>query len=156
MKKIYDLFCKVEAFVCGVGFLSLVAVIFLSAILRGFHVSMSWNIDVALLLLPWVSFLGADCAFRKDQLVGIDLFVRKLPAKLKIVVELIVLLLTFTLLVFLVYYGIMLTVSDWGRQYGSLPISFSWAVLSLPAASLSMAITAVLKITRGFKQLKSL
>ena len=146
MKKIYSLFCKTEEIICGIFFVALVSSILVSAILRSVSMSMSWNIDVALLLLAWTSFLGADIAFRSGQLVGIDLFTRKLPKGAKIIIELIVLFLIVVLLIFFIWFGMKLVITDWMRQMGALPISFSWIVLSLPLASFSMLISAIIKI----------
>ncbi|MDR0485765.1 MAG: TRAP transporter small permease subunit [Elusimicrobiota bacterium] len=154
MKKFYETFCRIEEIICGIGFISLVSLIFLSAILRGMSMSLSWNIDVALLLLAWSSFLGADCAFRSGQLVGIDLFTRSLPSKTKAIVEIAVLFLILALLIFLLIFGSILVTTDWSRQYNSLPISFSWAVLSLPVMSFSMSISAILKIKQRFANLR--
>jgi TRAP-type C4-dicarboxylate transport system permease small subunit len=156
MKKIYSLFCKTEEIVCGVFFVALVSSILVSAILRGVGMSMSWNIDVALLLLAWTSFLGADIAFRSGQLVGIDLFTRKLPASTKIIIELIVLVLIVVLLAFFIYFGMKLVITDWMRQLNALPISFSWIVLSLPLASFSMLISAIIKIKERRSALKQM
>ncbi|MDR3048703.1 MAG: TRAP transporter small permease [Elusimicrobiota bacterium] len=156
MKKIYNAFCKIEELICSVTFIALVAAVFLSAILRGLGVSVSWNIDVALLLLAWTSFLGADCAFRAGQLIGIDIVTRKFEPKTQNIVEIFVLLAILFLLAFIIIYGIKLVQNDWGRQYGALPISFSWAVLSLPVASFSMSISAILKIKSRIDELKKL
>lgn len=156
MKKIYSGFCRFEEILCGTTFIALIASILLSAGLRAFNVSVSWNIDIALLLLAWTSFLGADCAFRQGQLIGIDLFTRKLEPKRKIIVEILVLLFILTLLIILLVFGIKLCITDSMRQYGSLPISFSWAVLSLPFMAFSMSISAILKIRERFGALKSI
>jgi TRAP-type C4-dicarboxylate transport system permease small subunit len=145
MKKFYLAFCKAEETICGILFVALVSSILISAVLRGVGMSVSWNIDIALLLLAWASFLGADIAFRQGQLVGIDLFTRKLPHKTKIIVELLVLVLIFVLLFFFIVFGVKLVITDWTRQLNSLPISFSWIVLSLPLASFSMLISAIIK-----------
>ena len=81
MKKIYEKFCKIEVGFCCVGFILLVILVFGSAILRFMRVSMAWNIDLAMLLLAWTAFLGADVAWRSGQLIGIDLVTRYFPKK---------------------------------------------------------------------------
>ena len=70
MKKFYEYFCRAEAILCGAGFIGLVVLVFGSAILRFFRMSMAWNIDLAMLLLAWSSFLGADIAWRSGQQIG--------------------------------------------------------------------------------------
>ena len=69
MKKILKYLDLAEKAVCGGGFILLVLLVFMSAILRFLRISMSWNIDLAMLLLAWTSFLGADIAWRSGQLI---------------------------------------------------------------------------------------
>jgi TRAP-type C4-dicarboxylate transport system permease small subunit len=149
MKKIYQVYCKIEEFVCGAAFLALITLVFVSAGLRAVHITFSWNIDMALLLLAWASFLGADCAFRAGQLVGIDIITRLFPKKIQKSIEILVLLVILGALIIFVIFGIKLVQSDWDRMYQSMPISFSWATMSLPVASLSMSISTIIKIKNG-------
>ncbi|GMO54416.1 MAG: TRAP transporter small permease [Termitinemataceae bacterium] len=154
MKKFYQAACHVEKIFTGVSFVAIVALVLASAVLRGLHLSLSWNIDLAILLLAWASFLGADCAFRDGQLIGIDLLTRRFPPKCQKIIEILVLLSILVALVLLFFYGLKLVWSDRTRTYSSLPISYSWATLSLPVASFSMIITTILKIKDvilGFK-----
>jgi TRAP-type C4-dicarboxylate transport system permease small subunit len=51
---------------------------------------MSWNIDLAMLLLAWTSFLGADIAWRSGQLIGIDIITRHLPSKVQKIISLLI------------------------------------------------------------------
>ena len=51
MKKILKYLDLTEKVICGTGFVILVLLVFFSAILRFFRVSMSWNIDLAMLFL---------------------------------------------------------------------------------------------------------
>jgi TRAP-type C4-dicarboxylate transport system permease small subunit len=155
MKRLYALFCKAEETLCAICFIALVTVVFTAVIMRGFHVSFSWNMDIALLLLAWSSFLGADCAFRGGQLVGIDLFIRGFSKRNKVIIEIIVLFVILFVLIFITFFGIKLTITDWMRQYNSIPVSFSWAVMSLPVAAFSMIITDLLKIRDRFATLKN-
>ncbi|WP_062329096.1 TRAP transporter small permease [Treponema endosymbiont of Eucomonympha sp.] len=146
MKKIYKAFCATETAVCGTAFVAIVALTFMSAILRMLKVPLSWNMDLAMLLLAWASFLGADCAFRAGQMTGIDLLTRNFPKKAQNTVSLVILAAILTALLFFAHFGIKLVRSDYNRQYSSLPISFSWATLSLPVAAISMIVSTLLKI----------
>jgi TRAP-type C4-dicarboxylate transport system permease small subunit len=149
MRKLYHNLCKAEAAVCGVGFVFLVAFVFLAAILRFFRVSMSWNIDLAMLLLAWTAFLGADIAWRADQLVGIDIVTRRLPrAVQKAITIVIYILITGAMLVILVF-GVNLAWIERVRTYQSMPIPYSLVTLSLVVAGTSMVISTILKIKRA-------
>ena len=148
LRKVYAGFCKVELLLTGIGFVLLIALVFMSAILRlpMFKLSMSWNMDLAMLLLAWTAFLGADVAYRDGQLLGIDLVTRNLPVVGKKIVELIVYLVIFAALWFIVIFGLQLALSEWTRKFQSIPIPFSVVTLSVCVASASMIISTIIKI----------
>jgi TRAP-type C4-dicarboxylate transport system permease small subunit len=148
MKKVYTALCKVEAAVCGAGLILLVVFIFLAAILRFFRVSMSWNIDLAMMLLAWTAFLGADVAWRSGQLVGIDIVTRRLPKTVQRGIQLLVLCVIFVTLVVIVVYGIRLSWTERLRKYQSIPVPYSFVTFSVVIAGASMCISTVIKIKR--------
>ncbi|MDR2772884.1 MAG: TRAP transporter small permease subunit [Elusimicrobiota bacterium] len=155
MKRIYGIFCTAEEIVCGTTLVAIVILVFSSVIFRMLRLTMSWNIDVAMLLLAWTSFLGADCAYRRGQLVGIDIITRSLPKKLAKIIAIAVFIIILIALAFFAYYGFRLAISDSGRTYSSLPISFSWATVSLPLTAVSMIVSTLIKINqciKGFNQ----
>jgi len=148
MRKIYRSLCKAEEFCCGVGFVFLVAFVFMSAILRFFKVSLSWNIDMAMLLLAWTAFLGADIAWRSGQLIGIDIVTRYLPKAAQKIVLIIVYLAVLAVLVLMFIYGAKLAWTERIRTYQSMPIPYSLVTLSLVLASISMVLSTILKIKK--------
>lgn len=149
MKKIYNVWCKIEEGACGVGFVFLVLFIFLSAILRFFRISMSWNIDLALFLLAWTAFLGADIAWRNGQLVGIDIVTRKIPIKAQKIVSLIIYVVVFGALAVFIVYGLNLAWEERVRTYQSIPVPYSLVTLSMIVAAISMCISTVIKFYNG-------
>ncbi len=146
MRKMYRWFCKAEEFACGVGFVFLIAFIFLSALLRLFKFSMSWSIDLAMLLLAWTAFLGADVAWRSGQIIGVDIVTRRLPKTLQRAVELAVYCIILVTLVIMVIFGVRLAWSERVRTYQSMPIPYSLVTFSLIIASFSMIFSTILKI----------
>ena len=81
MKKFYEGFCKVEQFLCNVGFMLMIALVFISSIARGVGHPLAWSIDVAQLMLCWTTLIGADVAFRHKRFQGLDLLTRRFPIK---------------------------------------------------------------------------
>ena len=149
MRKLYRFLCKAEVIICGVAFIFLVAFVFMSAILRFFRVSMSWNIDMAMFLLAWTAFLGADIAWRSGQLVGIDLVTSRLPRALQKAVEILLYVVIFCALVLIAVFGIKLGVAERLRKYQSIPIPYSFMTLSIVVTALSMMLSTILKIRRA-------
>lgn len=146
MKKILKILDRIEKVVCGAGFILLVLLVFISAILRFFRVSMSWNIDLAMLLLAWTSFLGADIAWRSGQLIGIDIITRHLPKNLQKVISLFIYGIILFLTCVICVYGARLVWVERLRTYQSVPIPYSVVTLSLVVATFSMAISTIGKI----------
>jgi TRAP-type C4-dicarboxylate transport system permease small subunit len=148
MRKVYRALCQAEVFICGAGFVFLVGFVFLSAILRFFRISMSWNIDLAMFLLAWTAFLGADIAWRSGQLIGVDLVTRQFPQKVQKVIEIGIYVVIMGALAFIVIFGISLAIIEKVRTYQSIPIPYSLVTLSLVVAALSMIFSTILKIRR--------
>ena len=148
MRKIYRALCKLEVTLCGTGFVLLVSLVLLSAILRFFRMSMAWNIDVALFLLAWTAFLGADIAWRDGKLFGIDLLTKRFPPTLRKIIQLAVFLIVFCGLVLIIVNGCRLAWLERVRRYQSIPIPYSLAIMSLVTAALSMSVSTIIKIRR--------
>ena len=148
MRKLYHAICKLELILCGTGFILLVFFVFLSAFLRLFRVSMAWNIDLALLLLAWTAFLGADIAWRSGRLVGIDLVVKRLPPVLQKTFQLLIYVVVLCALIIIVIFGTRLAWTERVRKFQSLPIPYSLVTMSLVTAAFSMSLSTILKIRR--------
>lgn len=146
MKKFYAYFCKAETAFCFVGFILLVVLVFASAILRFLRISMSWNIDLAMLLLAWTAFLGADIAWRNGQLIGIDIVTRFFPKKIQKLVLIVVYAIILVTTIIICIYGAKLVWVERLRTYQSMPIPYSLVSLSLVVSTFSMSISTVLKI----------
>ena len=153
MKKFYRLFCRGEEVLGCTLFFMMVVLVMCSALARLVKHPISWSIDVAQLLLAWTCFLGADVAFRRNKLVGLDLFTRKLPEKVQKAVTLVIQVIMLGALVIFIVYGLRLSVESWKRSFQTLTISYSFVTLSLPVSSVLMSITALLKIKESVSQL---
>jgi TRAP-type C4-dicarboxylate transport system permease small subunit len=154
MRKLYHALCKAEVFLCGAAFLFLISFVFLAAILRFFSVSMSWNIDLAMLMLAWTAFLGADIAWRGGQLIGIDIVTRVLPKKVQKVIGIALYVVILIALVVIIVFGLKLSWTERVRQYQSMPIPYSLVTISLVLAACSMVLSTILKIKRAVKELR--
>jgi len=155
LRTVYKFLCKAETVLCCVGFIALIALVFLSAILRFFRFSMSWNIDMAMLLLAWTAFLGADIAYRSGQLVGVDLLTRNFSKKVQVIVEILLFIVIMAALIMIVYYGIRLAWLERVRKYQSIPIPYNIVIISIILASASMAVSTVIKIKQRVVMLLS-
>ena len=156
MQKLYKALCRIELVLCGTGFILMILVVLLSAILRFFRLSMSWNIDVALILMAWTAFLGADIAWRDGSLFGIDIITRRLPPIAQKLVELFIYIIVLCALIIIIISGSKLAWMEKLRKYQSIPIPFSFVIMSLATAAFFMSFSTLLKIKRcimSFRQI---
>ncbi|MEG0803698.1 MAG: TRAP transporter small permease [Pygmaiobacter sp.] len=155
MKAFYRGFCKVQENLFSFLFAAMVALVFLSALARGFGHPLAWSLDVAQLLLCWTSLIGADVAFREGKFIGLDLVTRRMPIKVQKILEIVVLVLILGALGIFAVYGTSLSISSWKRSFQSLPISYSFITIALPVMSVCMGTTAVLRIIDRVKNFKA-
>lgn len=149
MKRIYEIYCRIEETIVGVIFVSIVVLVFSAAFFRQFDKPIVWADDIAKFLFSWAAFLGADVAMRYSRLVGVDILVKKLPAKLAKSLQLFVFTIIILLLISFVYYGTKLSIESVDRSFQTLSnFSYSIVTASLPVASLLMILTASLKIRK--------
>ncbi len=152
MKKAYYYYCKIEETIVAIGFIAIVALIFIAAFLRALKMPLIWADDFAKLLFSWVALIGADVAFRYSRLIGVDLVTNKLPPRIMKVVQLIVFSIIILFLSFLTYYGFNLAIESMDRSFQTLSfVSYSYVTFSLPVASILMILSASIKIGKTLK-----
>lgn len=154
MKKFNEAIRMVEHAVGTVMLISIVALVFASAVLRVFKHPIVWSVDAAQLLFVWISMLGADLALKKKAHMGVDLLVRKFPVKMQKMLALGSYLLCVAFLVFVTYWGVSLCISNVLRKYSTLQISYSYATGAVPLISVLMLLTIaeqVINLLRGWK-----
>lgn len=151
MKRIYKKFCKIEELITLILLAGLATLVFVSALFRTFKHPLNWAQDVALVAFAWLIFFGSDVAMRGAGLIGVDLFVKKLPASLQKTLDIVFKSMIIVFLSVLVVYGVKMTVTGWERQIPALEISYSWVTLAVPVGAFFMIISTVFKLIERIK-----
>lgn len=147
MKQLSKRIVKVETAVAGVCLASSTLLIFLAAVARSIDQPINWSLDISLFLFAWATFLSADVAFRKDNLVNVDVFVYRLPDKAARTIKIVTYVLIFLFLAMLVFYGFVLAYRSRQRAFQGIPsVSYSWVTLSLPVGAVLLLQTTAEKI----------
>lgn len=141
MKKIYRGFCWIEETICAIGFLTMIALVFLSAVARTAGHPLAWSIDVSQLLLCWVTLIGADIAFRKKKILGLDLFTSRFPIPVQRVLEIAMDVIIAIALCIFIRYGTRLSFDSWKRTFQTLKLSYSYITMALPIMSALMLVS---------------
>ena len=90
MNKVYKLYCKAEEALVGLGFLVIVTLTFMNALLRLFGAPIIYADDICMLLFSWTALMGADVAMRYCRLVGMDICTSKLNPKIQKILGIVV------------------------------------------------------------------
>lgn len=148
MKKLYDLFCRFEEFVTNMMLAGITALVLASAIGRTLGYPLNWAVDISLLLFAWEVFLGGDIAVRTTNLINVDMIFSRLPKKIQKYLNLGFYVLIILFLGVLVIYGIPLVLKSGKRLFQTLPFSYGWCTLSVPAGAFLMIISCCIRMNR--------
>ena len=104
MKKFYEKVCKLEELIALILVAGIAVLVFVSALMRTVGHPLNWAQDVALIAFAWLIFLGSDVAMRGSGLIGVDLFVKKFPAGVQKVLDILFKVIIAAFLCVLIYY----------------------------------------------------
>jgi TRAP-type C4-dicarboxylate transport system permease small subunit len=125
---------------------AITALVFLAAIGRSLGHPLIWSVDVAQLLFIWLCFLAANRALRLKTHIGVDMLVKRLPARPRWLLELALGALTLGFLFTLALTGYQLTVLNWQRVYGDSGLSYAWVTGAVPVGCLLMGATVLVQM----------
>ncbi len=112
---------------------------------------LAWSEDLAMLLFQWVAFLGAAVGVKRMRHFGIELVVRKLSAKTRHVIEIVVPFILGIVAVTLITEGYSLIQFNRNRIYSSMDLSYIWAYLPIPVSGVLMVIYLIQQEVRRLK-----
>ena len=143
----YERACGAEAAVAATFLVVMVALIFLGGLSRMFGYPLNWSTDAATCLFAWACFLCADIAWRRNNLMSIELVTSRLPPRLQAGLR----LLNYAIIcAFLLYIAVLGTSLSWTsrvRSFQGIPeISYSWVTASMPFGALLLLVTTLLKV----------
>ncbi|NLH80061.1 MAG: TRAP transporter small permease [Phyllobacteriaceae bacterium] len=136
-----DVIAHIESIVGRVLLATMVGLVFIAGVTRWFGHPLVWSMDVAQLLFVWAAFLGADMAMRKRGLIAVDLFVRWVPARHRVFIDLAVGLFVLAFLLALAKLGYDLVMLNREREFGDSGISYALVTAAVPIGCLLLATT---------------
>lgn len=151
MKRIYEGFVKIEELVACVFLAGIVALMFLSAVLRKCGLPLNWAGDFSLLLFTWSCFFGVDVAIREKSLVNVDMLLSKFPLRVQKIIRIACQMAAMALLLSFVYFGVPLCIESAARKFSNMNLSYSWATSSVPAGSALMVVTSAINLVKMFR-----
>ncbi|MDF1616858.1 TRAP transporter small permease [Petrocella sp. FN5] len=156
MGKVLKVIFRIEEFICSTFFITIIGLVFASAVFRYLKIPIQWSIDITQILFAWVAFLGADIALRNGKLLGVDILTRKFSDVIQYYLKLFCNVLIIVVLFIFIVYGFNLSISSWQRSFQTLPISYSFVTLSLPVGSIFMLMSSFTNIYKNHINRKSM
>lgn len=121
----------------------IVILVFMASLMRFFGHPLIWSVDLAQLLFIWLCFFGADRALRMKGHMGVDLIIRRLSNRKRLLVESALALCTLIFLSSLAVKGVQLTILNKERLYGDSGIPYYFVTIAVPFGCLILSITVI-------------
>lgn len=155
MEKISRVYVKTEDFITNLLMVGIVVFVFIASVMRWAGSPLSWTVEFAQFLFVWAIFLGANRCLRENSHISVDFFVKKMPLKVRAFLEIVINVLIMGFLIFLIIFGIQLSIENSARLISNLPISYSFVTMAVPIGSLLMIITLSFKLKEKIMLLKT-
>jgi TRAP-type transport system small permease protein len=137
----------------GIALLAaIVGLVFVAAIMRFFSYPLIWSVDMAQLLFIWLCFLGANRALRQRTHLGVDMLIRRLPYRTRLIVELGLAVVVIAFLLALAIEGTQLTILNHERLFGDSGIPYAFVTIAVPVGCVFLALTVVLNTIEALRQ----
>lgn len=114
-----------------------------------FVAPMAWTGELARFAAVWTALLAAAAAFEMHALHKVDMAVSSLPEGAGKIAYLAACLMVGAMLVFLLYFGVAMTIRVTGQRSSVMGISMAWVYAGVPVISGCMILTLLKKIARG-------
>ena len=112
---------------------------------------LAWSEDLAMLLFQWVAFLGAAIGVKRMRHFGIELVVKKLSAKARHGIELVVPFFMGALALTMITEGMKLIQVNRYRVYASMDVSYVWAFLAIPVSGCLIILYLIMHEVRRWR-----
>lgn len=153
MRSLYDFLLRLEAVLAGILLLLMVALIFTGGVARMLHHPLNWTIDLATCFFAWATFLCADIAWRRDQLMSIDVLSARLPPRGQRILLYAGYIIIAGFLCYAIYAGVELSRFSWARSFQGIPgVSYSWVTMSISVGSALLLATTLLKARDALRE----
>lgn len=135
-------------------FIAMTVVVFSQVVLRyGFEMNIHWADEFARSAMIWIAFLGAAIGIKYEEHTRIDFFVKLLPSKGRLVVEILNKIICIAFLGIISYFSIATLGDTMTLKTPSLQIPTGFLHLIIPIAGIIMIAYLILQIIEIIKNI---
>lgn len=151
-KKVMNAFRKVLlfiiAFLTGLNAVTIV----LQVIMRYFFkISISWTNELAGISLAWITFLGATLLTADEAHIGMDMIIKKLNPKPRLMIKLTINALSLVVCYIMIKYGVQTVKTGMNSQLITLPATLGQALMIIPISGVMMAVVVIYNSIRDIR-----
>jgi TRAP-type C4-dicarboxylate transport system permease small subunit len=151
-KKVMNAFRKVLlfiiAFLTGLNAVTIV----LQVIMRYFFkISISWTNELAGISLAWITFLGATLLTADEAHIGMDMIIKKLNPKPRLIIKLTINALCLVVCYIMIKYGVQTVKTGMNSQLITLPATLGQALMIIPISGVMMAVVVIYNSIRDIR-----
>ena len=145
---IYKWIVKAEEFCSKLLLVAIIILCFISALARYMDFTVTWSLDLVLLLFSWFAFLACSQSTRRKANLGVDILTRHLSKKLQCGIELFNRLIMFGFMVLMTGWGAYMAQLNWKTKITTLNISNSYVTLSLVVGGTLISIALAIQVVQ--------
>lgn len=148
LSSLYRWIVKAEEFCSKLLLVAIIILCFISALARYMNFTVTWSLDLVLLLFLWFAFLACCQSTRRKANLGVDILTRHFSKRLQCGIELFN---RFVMLVFMVLMtgcGAYMAQLNWKTKITTLNISNSYITLSLVVGGALISIALIIQVAQ--------
>lgn len=145
---LYRWIVKAEEFCSKLLLVAIIILCFISALARYMNFTVTWSLDLVLLLFSWFAFLACSQSTRRKANLGVDILTRHFSERLQCAIELFNRLIMLVFMILMTGYGAYMAQLNWKTRITTLNISNSFITLSLVIGGALISITLAIQVVQ--------
>jgi len=148
VERINNIINKTIKTICRVAIFVIVTLTFVQIVSRFFGISMVWSQEIILFSFIWMIFFGATLGTANHEHYNFNMFVMKLPEKIRKRFAVFAQICIMALAVILLIYGIEYSIISLRRFSPALRLKMFWFVIPIPLSGILMIYFTLLNISK--------
>lgn len=139
---------KIEEACSKLLLMAIIALCFVSALARYLDFTVTWSLDLVLLLFAWFAFLACSQSTRRKANLGVDILTRHFNKQVQCMIELVNRVVMLVFMGAMTGYGVYMAQLNWKTKITTLNISNSYVTLSLVLGGILIILSLVIQIVQ--------
>lgn len=149
LNSIYRGIVRAEETCAKILLIAIIILCFISALARYLNFTVTWSLDLVLLLFAWFAFLACSQSTRRKANLGVDILTRHFSKAVQNIIDLVNRIIMLVFMVVMTWYGFYMAGLNWKTKITTLNISNSYITLSLVVGGVLISISLMIQIAQN-------